>query len=656
MLLQTALNFALLGAVASRATTKPPPAHQHILDNHVDEPADIHTLSAAYMDVFEPMLEVLYTMQEDHFAPWLGTWPTAIDWTAAVMETHVSGALSSISRALDLISVFGRDGERRKENLVTLFFSQVLSYYFGQDHFAIRNEAYDDILWVVLGWLETIQFIDLHTNLSFQDSVDSPGFVKWHGNIWTPAFAHRARIFWNLARSGWDWELCGGGMTWNPRLEPYKNAITNELFISASASMYLYFPGDWNDSPFVNGLDTNTPGHSARPNGNDVFRPRDPMFLRFAEDGYQWLADSGMKNERGLYTDGFHVTGYKDPDNVNKKCDARNEQVYTYNQGVILTGQINLWKITGNYSYVKDGHHLIRSVILATGWDLKHQRPLEHGIFQESEDGYVLEAPWEGAKLPPWHGLGRAGVMEEACDSKGACSQDSQTFKGILFHHLTTFCSASLSLDDFITTTTGTRGQLRSHMKECGSYAHWLRHNVRAMMKTRNKDGRVGMWWTAGLLGLVDTMPPQDDIEDPNAVDYRNDGVPDDPMWRRTPTGVTPPHVPQVPLPEPAELGGSLGEHMFTAKELLRQPKLEDEADDEKGGEEEGEDEDRQETGGDRATTANIVEKDLNDRGRGRTVETQGSGLALLRAFWEVSTRSSRTRDISGQPDDADEL
>ncbi|KUI58194.1 Mannan endo-1,6-alpha-mannosidase DCW1 [Cytospora mali] len=644
MLLRTVSRFALLGTVAGRATTKSfPTPQQHVLENHVDKSDNFHSPSTAYMDILEPMLQVLHTMQEEHFAPWLGTWPTAIDWTAAVMETHVSGALSSISRALDLIPMDGHVGDRKKENLVTLFFSQVLSYYFGQDHFAIRNEAYDDILWVVLGWLETIQFIDLHTSLNFQDAVDAPGFAKWHGNIWTPAFAHRARIFWNLARSGWDWELCGGGMTWNPRLEPYKNAITNELFISASASMYLYFPGDWNQSPFSNGLDTNDPEHFVRPNGNDVFRPHDPAFLDFAQDGYQWLADSGMMNDRGLYTDGFHISGYNDPFDTNMKCDVRNEQVYTYNQGVILTGQINLWKITGNYSYVKDGHRLIRNVIKATGWDHKHQRPLEHDILHKTDDGYVSNEPWEGARLPPWHGLGRAGVLEEACDSKGTCSQNSQTFKGIFFHHLTTFCTASISLDEFITITGNTRNQLRSHMENCRSYAHWLKHNVRAMMKTRDENGRVGMWWTAGLLGLEDTMSLQDDIEDPNAVDYRNDGVPDDPLWRRMPTGVTPPHMPLVPLPEPAELGVDLDEREVVAENLLRQPK--------------GEDDEQMEGEGSENSTE-MVKKDLNDRGRGRTVETQGSGLALLRAFWEIQarTRSSGMGESPWQPGDDDEL
>ena len=31
---------------------------------------------------------------------------------------------------------------------------------------------------------------------------------------------------------------------------------------------------------------------------------------------------------------------------------------------------------------------------------------------------------------------------------------------------------------------------------------------------------------------------------------------------------------------------------------------------------------------------------DLNDRGRGRTIETQGSGLAVVRAMWEFLRRA----------------
>lgn len=628
-LLQSILKFALMGAVAARATTGSIASNQHSLDSDDDETARLFSSNLTREDLLEESLKILQTMQEEYFAPWLGTWPTAIDWTAAVMGTHVAGALSSISRSLDLLSEHERTFTGPKENLVTLFFSQILGYYFGQDHFAIRNEAYDDILWVVLGWLESIQFINLHTSLTSVRAAETTngylgavGFDQWHGNIWVPAFAHRSRIFWNLAKMGWDWDLCGGGMTWNPRLEPYKNAITNQLFISASASMYLHFPGDWNRAPFFNGIDTTSSEHLVRPSGQDVFRPHDPALFQAAVDGYEWLAASNMMNDKGLYIDGFHISGYKDPQNSNKRCDVRNEQVYTYNQGVLLTGQLNLWKITGNYSYVEDGHRLIQSAIAATGWHLKKQRPVDHIPYKD--DGYDGQWQWKGERLPPWHGLGRAGVIEEVCDSKGSCSQNAHTFKGIFFHHLTTFCSSSLSQHDFLAVDNNAiNSQISSHASRCRSYAPWLRHNTYAMMRTRDQ-GRIGTWWTAGLLGLESEMPRDEDGADmtvPNAVDYRNEGVPEDPMWRRTPVGVTPPHLPKASLRE--------AEAQRMEKLFQRGPRP---GDDENVHDDYNDDDDRE---------ARSFRGDLNDRGRGRTVETQGSGLALLRAYWEISSGPS---------------
>jgi hypothetical protein len=37
---------------------------------------------------------------------------------------------------------------------------------------------------------------------------------------------------------------------------------------------------------------------------------------------------------------------------------------------------------------------------------------------------------------------------------------------------------------------------------------------------------------------------------------------------------------------------------------------------------------------------------DLNDRGRGRSVETQGSGLAVVRAMWEFLRRMEGDADL----------
>lgn len=643
--------LALSGAAAGfRSTASKSSWHQqHALggdgEDDGDERSREPSAAPSTTALLDSTIEILETMQEDYFQNWLGTWPTAIDWTAAVIGTHVSGALSSVSRALDIIPVTETTTvDRHQENLVTLFFSQVLGFYFGQDSFAIRNEAYDDILWVVLGWLETIQFIDLHTDMTSRRAMEAMsgylgehGFQKWHGNIWIPAFAHRSRIFWNLAKSGWDSDLCGGGMVWNPRLEPYKNTITNQLMISASASMYLHFPGDWNHSPFFADADVTNAHVFARPTANDVFRPSDPAFYHYAVDGYRWLESSGMKNDKGLYIDGFHISGWGDPQNTNKKCDVRNEQVYTYNQGVILTGQLNLWKITGNYSYVRDGHDLVRSVIAATGWDLKHQRPRDHGI-PYGHDKYDKDWRWQGKKLPPWRGLGRAGILEEVCDSTGSCSQDAQTFKGIFFHHMTTFCGATPSLSDFRTVDYTARddiaSQIINHARGCRSYVPWLRHNAHAMLETRNENGEVGMWWTAGLLNIWDDsdMPPDEDGADmmvPNAVDYRNDGIPDDPLWRRTPSALKPPSMPKVPLPK-AEVAPEGHHHRRAGDVFPFTPR------NHHNHRSRNETEDRRARG--------VEEADLNDRGRGRTVETQAGGLAVLRAYWEISDGPGRAR------------
>ncbi len=249
------LLLFILGASAT--------SRQHFLPFQKDyDSVQPPATSAPNFEVFDDFLGALRVMQDAYFQPWLGSWPSAIDWTAAALGTHMSAAMSSLSLGLERFGASEIDDYKAKENFITSYFSQVLSYYFGQDTFAIKNEAFDDMLWVVLGWLETIQFVNFHTTIYYpsataqthpaQDVSEILRNQTWYGNLWTPAFAHRSRIFWDFAEKGWDTKLCGGGMNWNPRLQPYKNAITNELFIAASVSMYLYFPGDVNASPFIN--------------------------------------------------------------------------------------------------------------------------------------------------------------------------------------------------------------------------------------------------------------------------------------------------------------------------------------------------------------------------------------------------------------------
>jgi len=532
-------------------------------------------------------------MQNEYFSLWLGKWTSAIDWTAAVMGTHLSATLSSFSHSLTYTMPRTFDQTRKLdveaqivENEINKYFAQSITYYFGEDYLSIRNQAYDDILWVVLGWLQSIQFITAHGESRYPPSGDAAhGKSNWHARQFIPAFAHRARVFYELAEQGWDWRLCGGGMTWNPRLLPYKNAITNELFISASVAMYLHFPGDSNCSPFM-GAERERPDWET-PRAEELGDERacterlpstyDPVYLTNAINGYDWLANSGMTNEQGLYVDGFHIKDYA-RNHSNVECNERDEMVYTYNQGVLLSGLRGLWEATGNATYLEDGHELVRNVILGTGWKTDNTRAT-HTFTSRPASRIKAKSSF----TEPWAGLGAHGILTELCDPSGTCTQNDQTFKGIFFHHLTAFCTR-LPIAPIQPGKTHAASKIvaKLHRNSCGQYTPWVVHNAQAAPGTRDHKGRFGMWWGAAPEMEVTTSTEQrDQLLPARAVDYRND----------------PALVPQSFSDEKRE--GADGEF-------------------------------RMHLDGHTSTRG-----DLNDRGRGRTVETQGGGVAVVRAMWE---------------------
>ncbi|KAB8074021.1 hypothetical protein BDV29DRAFT_174507 [Aspergillus leporis] len=530
------------------------------------------------------LLGALNVMQDAYFELWQGTWPTSIDWTAAVVGTHVSASLTSLSSSADSVSsdLFSDTGEHRSlafENLVNRFFDQTVAFYFGEDAFAVRNQAYDDMLWVVLGWLENLKLQVLHSDLHFDEPI---GFNKtkahrWHGTQFRTPAAHRARLFYGLASGGWDISLCEGGMIWSPYLTPYKNAITNELYISASIGMYLYFPGDMIDSPFIaDGVDDHA--------WSDGY-PHHPAHLQAAIEGYKWLNASNMTGANGLYGDGFHIKGWESAEKPGtRKCDVLNPMAYTYNQGVILSGLKGLWLATASWQYLYDGHQLVHNVINATGW---HNR--------SSQD---------------WAGLGRGGVLEDTCDSSGGCSQDGQTFKGIFFNHLTEFCRPLRPQEKrFLasanqTTEPGSEWEYiyEWHQANCRKYRPWVEHNAEAALMTRDKDGKFGMWW-GKQYGKLDHAVIYQSPLPPGAVDYRNDGD----------------HAQSSPpLNGESHSAGGHGSS-FGLERLPLYP--------------------THAPGQTHLTsdsaTLGLHQTDYNDRGRGRSVETQSGGVSVLRALYE---------------------
>ncbi|KAL4819211.1 hypothetical protein BDW67DRAFT_155493 [Aspergillus spinulosporus] len=546
-----------------------------------------------YKQTLRDLIDALDVMQDSYFVLYEGTWPTGNDWTRAVHGTHVSATLAALTAYTDdeLLGVLLNDGDESDdesgkddgdeaedeeddpeedardiitknslalENLVSHFFAQVTTYYFGENALGLRDQAYDDMLWVVLGWLENIKFQRLHSDLHYDtESLSKTSGRPWHGTQFQTPAAHRARIFYELASEGWDTTVCGGGMIWNPHLGAYKNAITNELYISSSIGMYLYFPGDQIDAPFA-GAEESEDG-----------LPHDPTYLKTAQKAYRWLKHSNMTGIYNLYADGFHVRGYQGPDHPGtRKCDVLNTMIYTYNQGVILSGLRGLWLATGSQEYLADGHELVQNVQRATGWP---------NIYDQH-----------------WKGLGRAGIMEDACDSNGDCSQDGQTFKGIFWHHFAEFCRPLRPQEElFLRTQSYHDSRFKNtydwHQELCSTYRPWIEHNAEAALVTRNEEGKFGMWWGRRYRVIDESASTSDTSLPDGAVDYRNH-------------------------PESMPRSWSANETSSTVSKAA---------------------EDIEDNG-----------PEYNDRGRGRTVETQSGGVAVLRALYQWKTAESLAGDV----------
>lgn len=134
------------------------------------------------------------------------------------------------------------------------YFPDFIAFFHKQPVIKLRFQKYDDKLWVVLTYLRGARYAAVH----------DPKWIK--------PFLKRAQSFYKMAMSGWDNVNCGGGMVWGQGSK-YKNAVTTELWITASMSMYEVF--------------------------------EEESMLHAAIRGWVWFRMSGMINEEGLVNDGL---------------------------------------------------------------------------------------------------------------------------------------------------------------------------------------------------------------------------------------------------------------------------------------------------------------------------------------------------------------
>ncbi|GCE22850.1 glycoside hydrolase family 76 protein [Dictyobacter kobayashii] len=214
-------------------------------------------------------------------------------------------------------------------------------------------------------YANTIQEIfQKHSGGNFiNDYYDDEG---WWALAWIKAYDLTGQIqYLNMARTifldmegGWD-NHCGGGIWWSKE-RSYKNAIANELYFTIAAHLHQRV----------------------------THEDERAYYFERAYQGWIWFWHSGMINRYNLVNDG-----------LNEFCQNNGGVTWTYNQGVILGGLTEMYRITRDEAY-RDMAELIADAAISTLVD-------------------------------------RYGILQEPCES-GDCGADGPQFKGIFIRNLAT--------------------------------------------------------------------------------------------------------------------------------------------------------------------------------------------------------------------------
>ncbi|KAK0750943.1 glycoside hydrolase [Schizothecium vesticola] len=244
------------------------------------------------------------------------------------------------------------------------------------------NDFYDDEGWWALAWIRSW---DVTQN---------------------PAYLATAQDIFDDMHNGTD-SVCGGGIWWSKKRD-YKNAIPNELYLSVAASL-----------------------------ANRVADSQRADYLALARRSWAWFQQSGMINDDHLVNDGLVV-------GPNGSCVNNGRPTWSYNQGVLLGGLVELARATGNDSYLDQATDIATAAI---------------------------------AMLSD-----RDGVFREATGCEPNCGGDGSQFKGIFVRNLRYLHKAA------------PRDEFRDAI---------LRNAESIWAKNRDEEDRLGIQWvgpaSAGL-------------------------------------------------------------------------------------------------------------------------------------------------------------
>eukprot|EP00746_Dinoflagellata_sp_MGD_P018579 gnl/MRDRNA2_/MRDRNA2_143077_c0_seq1.p1 gnl/MRDRNA2_/MRDRNA2_143077_c0~~gnl/MRDRNA2_/MRDRNA2_143077_c0_seq1.p1 ORF type:complete len:453 (-),score=74.12 gnl/MRDRNA2_/MRDRNA2_143077_c0_seq1:18-1376(-) len=196
---------------------------------------------------------------------------------------------------------------------------------------------------------------DKGVDLTFSGYFDDEA---WWGHAWLRAhlltleekYLNRARaVFDDLVNRSWSNASCGGGFCWQASPNPadmkacYKNAITNELFLSLAAQLALVYKQRCQDQGSSNRA------HEGRADCSSLQHVE-----AWADLELDWLMRSGMVNASFLVNDGLDTfTGHEE------FCENNHHTAYTYNQGVILSGLAFMWQLRSRQQGARNNTDLL---------------------------------------------------------------------------------------------------------------------------------------------------------------------------------------------------------------------------------------------------------------------------------------------------------
>ncbi|KAJ7033415.1 glycoside hydrolase family 76 protein [Mycena alexandri] len=168
--------------------------------------------------------------------------------------------------------------------------------------------------------LDTLAGLSTYSDLDNGNSYDD---VQWVSIAYLRAGnLAQAQKYYDIASTAVSTDYCGGGLFWNGNHD-YKNAVTNELYITTSGYMY------------------------------DV--TKDGQYLTNLQNTWNWLKASKMMGSNGLFNDGLTNDG---------NCNNNQGTQWTYNQGALLPGLAYLYKYTGDESAIQSAWAIMDAVIM----------------------------------------------------------------------------------------------------------------------------------------------------------------------------------------------------------------------------------------------------------------------------------------------------